>query len=249
MDGTSSADSLVGTSGNDLLRGLEGNDTLDGGRGVDTLYGGMGDDLYRVDSAADRVLEVRDAELRDAGGYDTVWATCGFSLGSHLEALRLLGGAHLHGYGNALDNVLRGNRGDNVLRGGAGDDAIRGGAGNDRLLGGRGQDTLVGGRGNDVFAFEAAVESGDRTNQMDEIADFRRGQDRVDLSMIDADSGTVGVNDAFTGFIAASAEFSAAGQLRFADGVLYGNTDGDRKAEFAIRLTGVTELSHADLVL
>jgi serralysin len=248
MDGTSSADFLVGSSGNDLILGLEGDDTLDGGQGVDTLYGGMGDDLYRVDSAADRVLEVRDAELRDAGGYDTVLATCGFSLGSHVEALRLLGSAHIHGYGNALDNVLKGNRGDNVLAGGAGDDAIRGCAGDDRLLGGRGQDTLAGGRGNDVFEFHAVAESGDRTNLMDEIADFRRGQDLVDLSMIDADS-TTATNEAFSGFIEASAEFSAAGQLRFEDGVLYGNTDGDRKAEFAIRLTGVTELSGADLVL
>lgn len=248
MDGTSSADFLIGSSGNDLIIGLEGNDTLDGGQGVDTLYGGMGDDLYRVDSAADRVLEVRDAELRDVGGYDTVLATCGFSLGSHLEALKLLGSGHVQGYGNALDNFLKGNRGDNVLAGGAGDDAIRGCAGDDRLLGGRGQDTLAGGRGNDVFAFHAAAESGDRSNLMDEITDFRRGQDLLDLSMIDADSATA-ANDAFTGFIDASAEFSAAGQLRFEGGVLYGNTDGDRKAEFAIRLTGVTELSVADLVL
>jgi serralysin len=67
--------------------------------------------------------------------------------------------------------------------------------------------------------------------------------------VVDADASTDGVNEAFTGLIDASETFTAAGQLRFVDGVLYGNTDTDRKAEFVIVLAGVTELSAADLVL
>ncbi|QJW83606.1 hypothetical protein HK414_04490 [Ramlibacter terrae] len=70
------------------------------------------------------------------------------------------------------------------------------------------------------------------------ITDFVRGQDDIDLSTLDAKSGTF-ANDAFS-FIGSSG-FSAAGQLRYVwsaakdYGVLYGNTDTDSAAEFAIR--------------
>jgi Ca2+-binding RTX toxin-like protein len=156
MEGTTGSDFLLGTSGNDLILAWGGDDTLDGGEGADRMYGGAGDDVYFVDNAADRVLEVLDADLRDTGGYDSVLARVTFALGSNVEALKLVGPADLHGYGNALDNVIRGNRGGNVLAGGAGDDLLKGCAGDDHLIGGRGKDTLVGGRGSDVFDVDAA---------------------------------------------------------------------------------------------
>lgn len=248
MQGTAASDFLLGSSDNDLIVAWEGDDTLNGGRGMDRMYGGEGDDVYFVDTAADRVLEVL-LDLKDSGGYDSVLARCTFALGSHVEALKLLGTAGLQGYGNALDNVIKGNRGANVLDGGAGDDSLHGGLGDDRLTGGEGKDTLVGGRGSDVFDVDAAAHTAIQQNDVDVVADFVRGQDRIDFSQVDADPSTNDVDDAFTGFIDASEIFSAAGQLRFEDGVLYGNTDGDRKAEFAIVLTGITELSAADLVL
>ncbi|MCC2633447.1 MAG: hypothetical protein K0S48_1333, partial [Ramlibacter sp.] len=42
---------------------------------------------------------------------------------------------------------------------------------------------------------------------------------------------------------------SIPGQLRLEDGVLYGNTDLDEFAEFAIALPGVTSLSAVDFLL
>ena len=42
---------------------------------------------------------------------------------------------------------------------------------------------------------------------------------------------------------------SIAGELRFADGVLEGDVDGDGNADFQIELTAVTALGLADLVL
>ena len=47
-----------------------------------------------------------------------------------------------------------------------------------------------------------------------------------------------------------SAAFSAnnVGELRFADGVLYGNIDADNEADFAIQLTGVQTLQAADII-
>ena len=43
----------------------------------------------------------------------------------------------------------------------------------------------------------------------------------------------------------------AAGQLRFdaGTGMLYGSTDADADAEFAIELTGVTDLGESDILL
>jgi len=53
--------------------------------------------------------------------------------------------------------------------------------------------------------------------------------------------------------IGANANFTAAGQLKFATangkGYLYGNTDTDADAEFVIELIGVTSLSNADIQL
>lgn len=58
-----------------------------------------------------------------------------------------------------------------------------------------------------------------------------------------------GFNDAFT-FIT-SPNFSAQGQLKFADGILSGNIDFDfSRPEFEIALTGVTTINQtSDLIL
>jgi serralysin len=80
------------------------------------------------------------------------------------------------------------------------------------------------------------------------VNDFMRGQDKIDLRGIDANTATI-ANDAFTGFIAGTAAFTAAGQLKLVGGVLYGNTDADADAEFAIQLTGITQLTTADVML
>lgn len=77
--------------------------------------------------------------------------------------------------------------------------------------------------------------------------DFNKG-DKIDLSTLNANSATK-VNEAFKGLISSGATFSAAGQLKFNGGVLYGNTDADSAAEFAIVLNGVASLSQADLLL
>ena len=108
---------------------------------------------------------------------------------------------------------------------------------------------MTGGSGNDVFDFNALSEMGTTSTTRDVIADFIRGHDRIDLATLDANTATT-TNDAFRGtLIAASAGFTAAGQLKLASGVLYGNIDADSTAEFAIQLTGVSALSAADFIL
>ena len=48
---------------------------------------------------------------------------------------------------------------------------------------------------------------------------------------------------------AAFSDSDASGQLRFADGVLYGSSNADSAAEFMIKLLGVTDLSANDLLV
>lgn len=159
--------------------------------------------------------------------------------------------------GNAISNALKGGAGNDsmlgysgndTLDGGTGNDSLSGGDGNDSLIGGAGKDTLVGGNGNDRFDFNALSELGTTSASWDVISGFVRGQDKIDLSTLDANTATT-INDAFNGtLIASTARFTAAGQLKLASSVLYGNTDSDSYAEFAIQLTGITALSAADLI-
>ena len=66
---------------------------------------------------------------------------------------------------------------------------------------------------------------------------------------MDANTATTTVNEAFTTVIGSSTAFTAAGQLKVSGSVLYGNTDADATAEFAIQLTGITILATSDFVL
>ncbi len=145
MTGEAASNILLGGGGDDTLVGGAGNDWLDGGQGADYMVGGDGDDTYLVDDPNDVVVE------EAGGGVDTVESRISWTLGDHVENLRLVGTAALRGVGNELDNLIVGNAGDNILRGMAGDDTLIGGDGHDTLDGGGGRDLMMGGRGNDVY--------------------------------------------------------------------------------------------------
>ena len=108
---------------------------------------------------------------------------------------------------------------------------------------------LAGGGGNDLFDFNALSETGLSSTTWDVITDFVKGQDKIDLSTLDANTATTASNEAFTSIIGSATTFSAAGQLKVVSGVLYGNTDADTTAEFAIQLTGISSVSLTDFVL
>ncbi|MFY9315042.1 MAG: putative Ig domain-containing protein [Burkholderiales bacterium] len=148
---------IVGTDHNDVLTGTGGNDVIDGRKGYDEMSGGAGDDVYYVDKTGGKV----DLVTEEAGaGYDTVYSSAKYTLGSNLEELHLIGDDDLEGKGNSLANMLIGNSGDNRLYGeagndllldDAGEDRLDGGAGDDVMDGGAGDDTLLGGAGNDLY--------------------------------------------------------------------------------------------------
>ncbi|QBE62180.1 beta strand repeat-containing protein [Pseudoduganella lutea] len=222
--GAAGNDKLEGGADNDMLYGDDGDDTLDGGAHTDYLAGGAGNDLYLVESSADRAIEFT------GGGNDTVYSTASFVLEANVETLTLLGNAAINGTGNTQANTITGNGAGNVIAGAGG------------------ADLLTGGAGMDVFDINALADSGTTAGTWDVIADFVRGTDKIDLATLDANTAT-SVNDTFTGFIASAAAFTAAGQLRFTSGVLYGNTNADSAAEFAIKLTGIVELNVGDVVM
>ena len=135
--GTTVADTLTGGGGNealyglagaDMLIGAAGDDTLDGGTGADTMVGGDGDDVYRVDDAADKLIESVGA------GWDSVESTITWTLAENIDVLRLQGSGDINATGNASTNYLVGNAGANRLDGGGGFDSLMGGAGDDTYV-------------------------------------------------------------------------------------------------------------------
>jgi Ca2+-binding RTX toxin-like protein len=130
ITGNTLANKLDGGSGNDTIVAGVGNDTLDGGLGVDSMNGEAGNDLYRVNVATDKVIELLTQAA--GGGVDTVESEVTYSLTllANVENVTLLGNA-LNATGNAQVNTLIGNAAGNILDGKAGADVLKGGAGND----------------------------------------------------------------------------------------------------------------------
>jgi Ca2+-binding RTX toxin-like protein len=229
-------DRLDGYGGRDRLFGEAGNDTLDGGADNDTIDGGSGDDQLLGNSGKDRLYgnEGRD-KLSGGADKDTI-------------------------SGGADDDTLDGGSSNDRLYGDSGNDALKGGSGNDWIVGGLGRDKLYGGSGADVFDFNSTQES-QVGSQRDTVYDFQSGRDQIDLRGIDANEFRKG-NQAFTwscmdvAFVNPNEADSSllktgftgkAGQLRYDRGILMGDTDGDRKADFQIKIVG--HFSSGDLIL
>jgi Ca2+-binding RTX toxin-like protein len=143
--------------------------------------------------------------------------------------------------GTSDTNILFGTAGDDIISGLGGRDILFGNAGNDILIGGAGADLLWGGAGQDVFRYLSSADAPRATGlfsafNREAIFDFNfnNGSDHdiIDLSVIDANVLQAG-DQAFN-FIGASAFTRTAGQLRFANGVLAGDVNGDGVADFEI---------------
>ena len=135
------------------------------------------------------------------------------------------------------------------LYGSRGDNDIYGGKGNDDLLGGTGKDRLYGGAGADNFIFETA--SASPIGAPDTIGDFQRGRDTIELTFIDANTTAAAPGDQGFTYIGIALVFGLGqpGQLRLFGGVVYGETNGDAVADFAISVSGITALADSDFAL
>jgi Ca2+-binding RTX toxin-like protein len=151
--------------------------------------------------------------------------------------------------GSASNDVLLGYQGNDELNGKLGNDTLIGGLGDDLLIGNSGKDKLTGGLGKDIFDFNTYLEIGKGASS-DSILDFTHSQhDKIDLSSIDANSKIAG-NQAFN-FIGSKAFDGKPSEIHFIKGILSGDTNGDKVADFelSITLVGVTTLVSQDFVL
>jgi serralysin len=104
---------------------------------------------------------------------------------------------------------------------------------------------LWGGSGKDRFDFNSIKESKTGSSR-DQIKDFKRGDDEIDLSNIDANTKKGG-NQKFN-FIVAKEFSKTPGELRFDNKIVQGDVNGDGKADFEIRFD-LNKLSGGDFIL
>ncbi len=220
VDSTGAANGTGNALDNTLFAGA-GNNVLDGRDGNDTV-------------SFERALSGVTVNLSTSAQQNTV--------SSGLDTLKFVENLT----GSAYADTLSGNSAANVLNGGAGNDTLVGGSGNDRLIGGAGTDNLTAGTGADTYAFGALSDMGIGALR-DVINGFKSTEgDLLDFTGLDANPLTTAV-DVFT-FVGSNAfdPADATGQLRFADGILYGSVDADATPEFEIQLVGVQELHASD---
>lgn len=194
--------------------GFDVREILYGNGGDDRLYGRDGDDRLEGGVGADSLYGGNGSDWLDGGsGNDYLSGGAGF-------------------------DTLYGREGNDHLIGGDGVDWLYGGEGDDRLNGGAGSDLLVGGAGADLFVFTQVEHIGVAGTQ-DVIADFNGAEgDRIDLSSI---GNMLAEGLRFIGGAAFSKYRQAAeGQVRFENGTLYGDVDGDTNADFEVELAGVS---------
>jgi serralysin len=184
-----------------------------------------------------------DDRLWGNGGDDTIKAGRG---DDSLEGGD--GNDQLYG-GSGRDSILGGSS-DDLLYGDLDIDYLNGGGGNDQIIGGRGHDELYGGVGKDTFVYSSILDSKVAASARDTIYDFT-SIDTIDLTAIDANAKTA-KNEAFS-FISTKAFTGKAGELRFdklkSDTYIYGDTNGDGKADFAIHLDDPVALLKGYLIL
>ena len=236
-------------------------DSVTGGGGYDVLYlrgdyvidfnaAGFTGSLSGVESIA--LLTSANTEFLAGGDgdfdYTITWNDAMLGAGGTMTA----NGGRLQAHETFVFNGASESDGHLRVFGGAGADTLTTGGGNDQIHGGAGADVLTGGGGADLYRYFSAGDS--TVSAVDVIRGFVSGQDRIDLSRVDAKTATPDVDDAFA-FIG-SATFTAAGQLRavnVSDGLWHVEADvnGDGVADFLVQVhvSAGESLTAADFVV
>ena len=227
------ADIVYGDAGADRIFGDEGHDLITAGAGDDTVFGGAGDDMFVAESGdGNDVYFGHD----NAGGPGS--DTLDMSAVSANVTVNLGSGPLLHGTASSSQT------GNDTIWG---IENVNTGSGNDTITASSAVNVMNGGAGDDTYKFiSASAADGDT------ILTFEAG-DRVDLTAIDANTGSAGDQS----FSLVSGAFTAAGQLAVtletrADGdftIVQGNVDGDAGADFTIEIAGHHNLTNANLGL
>ncbi len=240
---------VYGAAGNDVITiNTSDQSWVSGDGGSDSIYGGSGNDALNGDyrdsnPGADLIMgNAGDDFIYADSGNDSLFG------GSGNDILAGMDGA---------DSIV-GDANNDTLDGDAGNDSMNGGTGNDGLTGGSEKDILTGGTGNDTFIFNAVTEAGTTATATDVITDFVIGQDKINLSAIDAFASS-SANNMFIWKGTAAFSSTTQGEVRFQKfdnsgtindyTMVWIDNDADTTVEMAIRLTGLYNLtaSHFDL--
>jgi Ca2+-binding RTX toxin-like protein len=226
-------DTLTGSAVANVLRGGDGNDKLLGGGAGDTLYGGANDDMLDGGAGADKIYG-------DDGVDTLVYLFSPDGVSINLANATASGGDAQGDSFKSIENVW----------GSMYDDTLTGDSGDNVLFGAKGRDVLAGGGGRDRFVYGSPNES--TVAQPDIIKAFVHGEDIIDLSGLD------NVLTPFGGPSPPSMSFvsrfsGVAGQVTSVvesnATMVYADLDGDKAADFAIKLTGAVQLTASDFWL
>lgn len=258
MDGGSGADAMYGGAGGDTFIVDNAKDQV-----IETWRPAAQNELNPADTIRTKVsFTLRsDTRIEILEAYSPKDTTAIKLLGNGFSQTLTGNGGNNVIYGYGGNDVLKGGAGKDQLFGGqgldklygeAGNDILKGEAGNDKLYGNIGADVLSGGAGADIFVFTSVKDSALVVSGRDTISDFHaKERDKLDVSAIDANTLTSG-NSMFS-FISTSAFSKSAGELRYerksADTYVYGDTNGDGDADFAVHLNGAVDLSANSFIL
>ena len=133
-----------------------------------------------------------------------------------------------------------GGLGADYISGGNGSDVLEGGSGKDTLIGGNGDDILRGGSGEDTFVFNSGAEAGN-ANLYDRITDFQSGYDKIDMRAFMAGGHFNGTAPLMAG---------QGPQITYdkANGMMYGDANGDGVADFQFYLNGAPTVVATDFL-
>jgi hypothetical protein len=110
-------------------------------------------------------------------------------------------------------------------------DLLIGLAGKDTITGDKSADVLIGGDGGDTYVYLDVDDSLPGDSQRDQVLDFNRKEDRINLSALNADGGLR--------FIGKRSFGEKPGEVRFGGGLLQLDQDGDGRADLEVELAGV----------
>jgi len=111
-----------------------------------------------------------------------------------------------------------------------------------------GRDFLTGLDGKDVFCYDSVFDSRFKRSDRDRIKNFDSSKDMINLRSLDADSTREGLQ-AFTWIGDQSFTPSTPGQLRYRNGVISADLNGDLRADFALEVLGSPALTAANFLL
>ena len=247
------ADGLLDLDNYGFIGGMGANGEHDGGTNHSEAIA-VGGGIINNFAGATIFSVQRGIQVDDSSEGAALAATTIFNAGiiqAADEAIKIVGdwADTLTNRGTIIGDILMGGGNDTVtLRAGsniigdimleAGNDTFKGSSAAEIVYGGAGIDSLTGGAGDDTFVFELG-DTGKTKTSADTLFDFNgKAGDTIDLSAIDANGAKAG-EPAFK-FIGSAAFHDKAGELRVvtekSDTYIYGDTNGDGKADFAIHL-------------